>query len=113
MLEGTHNDHLKAYLASKTGLFTQVRKRDGRVVSFDPKAITRSIHAAGRETGEYSEDMAHRLTIKVIEYAYSMLTVEIPGVEDIQDIVEEVPRRRFLQNDGRLRCARQQAVWYL
>ncbi|MBN1403561.1 MAG: ribonucleoside triphosphate reductase [Opitutales bacterium] len=90
MLEGNHTDHLKAYIASKTGLFSQIRKRDGRIVPFDPKAITKSILAAGKETGEFGEDVAHRLTIKVIEYAYQMLTVEIPNVEDLQDIVEEV-----------------------
>jgi len=90
MFEGTQTDHLKAYLASKTGLFTHIRKRDGRVVPFEPKAITRSILAAGKETGEFGEEMAARLTIKVIEYAYTMSTSETPGVEEIQDIVEEV-----------------------
>ncbi len=90
MLEGTHHDHLRAYLASKTGLFTHIRKRDGRVVQFDSKAITKSILAAGKETGEFGEEMAQRLTIRVIEHAYMMLTVEVPDVEAIQDIVEEV-----------------------
>ncbi|MFA5258169.1 MAG: ribonucleoside triphosphate reductase [Opitutales bacterium] len=90
MFEGRQTDHLRAYLASKTGLFTQIRKRDGRVVPFDPKAVTKSILAAGKETGEFGEEMAQRLTIKVIEYAYQMMVTDIPGVEDLQDIVEEV-----------------------
>ncbi|HNX03985.1 MAG TPA: ribonucleoside triphosphate reductase [Opitutales bacterium] len=90
MFEGPQTDHLKAYLASKTGLFTHIRKRDGRIVPFESKAITRSIQAAGKETGEFGEEMAQRLTIKVIEYAYQMSTSETPEVEEIQDIVEEV-----------------------
>jgi len=90
MFEGSQTDHLRAYIASKTGLFTKVHKRDGRVVPFDPKAITKSIMAAGKETGEFDAEMASRLTIKVIEYAYQMLTTDTPGVEDLQDIVEEV-----------------------
>jgi len=90
MFEGRQTDHLRAYLASKTGLFTQIKKRDGRHVPFDPKAITRSILAAGKETGEFGEEMASRLTIKVIEYAYQMLPADVPSVEEIQDIVEEV-----------------------
>ncbi|NJO70954.1 MAG: hypothetical protein HC825_03100 [Oscillatoriales cyanobacterium RM1_1_9] len=90
MFEGNNTDHLRAYLSSKTGLFTSVRKRDGRVVAFDPKAITRAIAAAGRDSGEFQDDMAQRLTVKVIEYAYQMLTTEQPSVEDIQDIVEQL-----------------------
>jgi ribonucleoside-triphosphate reductase len=90
VFEGRQTDHLRAYLASKTGLFTQIKKRDGRHVPFDPKAITRSILAAGKETGEFGEEMASRLTIKVIEYAYQMLPADVPSVEEIQDIVEEV-----------------------
>ena len=84
------HDHLQAYLASRDGLFQRVRKRDGRLVPFDPLAITRSIRAAAEETGEFGDDIAQKLTIKVIEYAYAFLTTDTPTVEDIQDIVEEV-----------------------
>ena len=88
----THDpaENLKAYLSSKTDLFTQVRKRDGRLVAFDPKAILRSIGKAARETGEFDEEVTLRLTVKVIELAYQISTSEIPTVEEIQDIVEEV-----------------------
>lgn len=90
MFEGHQNEHLQAYLASKTGLFTQVKKRDGRIVPFDAKAITNSIFKAAQHTGEFSEDVALRLSIRAIEHAYTMLQVEVPTVEDIQDIVEEI-----------------------
>lgn len=86
----SYDDHLHAYLASKTGLFTRVRKRDGRVVAFKPGAITQSITAAAAGTGEFDEHMARRLTIRVIEHAYAVLTTECPSVEEIQDLVEEV-----------------------
>jgi ribonucleoside-triphosphate reductase len=90
MFEGHQNEHLQAYLASKTGLFTQIKKRDGRIVPFDAKAITNSIYKAAQHTGEFGEDVALRLSIRAIEHAYMMLKVEIPTVEDIQDIVEEI-----------------------
>ncbi len=88
----THDpaENLKAYLSSKTDLFTQVRKRDGRLVPFNPKAIRRSIGKAARETGEFDEVVTLRLTVKVIELAYQVCTSEIPSVEEIQDLVEEV-----------------------
>lgn len=90
MFEGQESDHLKAYLASKTALFTQVRKRDGRIVPFDPRAITHSIAAAAQSTGEFDRATAQRLSIRVIEHALSTLDTDLPTVEDIQDIVEEV-----------------------
>ncbi len=90
MLELNESEHLKAFLASKTALFTQVRKRDGRIVPFDPRTITKSISAAAKSTGEFNHSVAQRLTIRVIEHALMILETDIPGVEDVQDIVEEV-----------------------
>lgn len=90
MLELRDSDHLKAFLASKTALFTQVRKRDGRIVPFDPRAITKSIEAAAASTGEFDRGVAQRLAIRVIEHALMIIEMDIPSVEDLQDIVEEV-----------------------
>lgn len=90
MLELKESDHLKAFLASKTALFTQVRKRDGRIVPFDPRAITQSIEAAATSTGEFDRAVAQRLAIRVIEHALMIIDKDIPSVEDLQDIVEEV-----------------------
>ena len=70
-------------------MFTQIRKRDGRVVKFDPEKITGAIAKAGAATGEYETETARRLTIKVLALAGQLLGDRIPGVEEIQDIVEE------------------------
>ncbi len=90
MFQTNAAEHLQAYLASKTELFTRVRKRDGRIVPFDSKRITCSLAWAGRHSGEFGEDMAQRLTIRVIELAGQILAAEVPSVEDIQDVAEEV-----------------------
>ena len=70
-------------------MFTQIRKRDGRIVKFDPEKITGAIAKAGAATGEYETGTARRLTIKVLALAGQLLGDRIPGVEEIQDIVEE------------------------
>ncbi len=71
-------------------VFSEIRKRDGRVVPFDAAKITTAILKAGRATGEFGEAEARRLTIRVLSLAQAMGTEEIPTVEGIQDIVEEV-----------------------
>lgn len=70
-------------------MFTQIRKRDGRVVKFDPEKITSAIAKAGAATAEYETGTAKRLTIKVLALAEQLLGDRIPSVEEIQDIVEE------------------------
>lgn len=70
-------------------MFSQIRKRDGRVVKFDPEKITNAIAKAGAATGEYDSGTARRLTIKVLTLAEQLLGDRIPSVEEIQDIVEE------------------------
>jgi len=70
-------------------MFTQIRKRDGRVVKFDPEKITNAIAKAGAATAEYETGTAKRLTIKVLALAEQLLGDRIPSVEEIQDIVEE------------------------
>ncbi len=90
LIEISYEEHLRAYLASKDTLFHSVRKRDGRVVPFNPGAITQSLLAAGKSTGEFGEDIARKLTIRVIEYASNFLVDSIPDVESIQDVAEEI-----------------------
>lgn len=86
----SYEEHLKAYLASKDTLFHTVRKRDGRMVPFNPNAITQSLLAAGKSTEEFEEEIARKLTIRVIEHAINFLPDPIPSVEDLQDVAEEV-----------------------
>ena len=81
---------VQAAPAAKVSAFSQIKKRDGRIVSFDINKITRAILKAGRASGEFAEPEARRLTIRVFSLAQSMLPEEIPSVETIQDLVEEV-----------------------
>ncbi|HTZ40287.1 MAG TPA: ribonucleoside triphosphate reductase [Syntrophales bacterium] len=69
-------------------MFSQIRKRDGRIVKFDPEKITNAIAKAGAATEEYNSGTARRLMIKVLALAEQVLG-EVPSVEEIQDIVEE------------------------
>ncbi len=70
--------------------FSNVVKRNGIIVKFDSKKILKAIYQAGEVTGEFGEDTARELTIKVLSLAQTLLEDHIPTVEEIQDIVEEV-----------------------
>jgi len=67
-----------------------IRKRDGRLVPFDPEKITNAIAKAGNATGEFDTEAARKLTIKVLALAENIYNNSIFSVEEIQDIVEEV-----------------------
>ncbi|MBD3179996.1 MAG: ribonucleoside triphosphate reductase [Candidatus Latescibacteria bacterium] len=67
-----------------------ISKRDGRVVPFDASKITRAILKAGRATGDFGDETARQLTMRVVNLALATLDPHVPTVEDIQDIVEEV-----------------------
>lgn len=71
-------------------MFEKIRKRDNRVVEFDPSKITNAIKKAGEATGEFTEKEAKKLTLRVLSLAHEMRLGPDPYVEDIQDIVERV-----------------------
>ena len=71
-------------------MFQEIRKRDGRIAKFDPSRITTAIAKAGKATNEFKEKDAKKLTLKVLSLAHEMGLGPIPGVEEIQDIVERV-----------------------
>jgi len=70
--------------------FKGIVKRDGEKVSFNARKITDAIAKAGKVTGEFQEDTAKMLTIKVLSLAGQLELGETPTVEQVQDIVEEV-----------------------
>jgi len=70
--------------------FTQIRKRDGRLVPFDASKIESAILKAGHATGEFGREIASKLTIRVLSLAQMVLSSQTPTVEKIQDLVEEV-----------------------
>jgi ribonucleoside-triphosphate reductase len=60
------------------------------LTEFDCRKITRAIQNAGEATGEFGADTALRLTMRVLAFAQTTLGEDVPGVEQIQDLVEEV-----------------------
>ena len=71
-------------------MYNYIKKRDGRKVKFNDRKIMSAIERAGLETGEFAEAEADKLTKKVLARAEKELTEKVPGVEQVQDIVEEV-----------------------
>lgn len=71
--------------------FTQIQKRDGRLVSFEIKKIEHAIHKAVTATNQGNGPLSRRLARRVLELLNRRFKKgEIPKVEEIQDIVEEV-----------------------
>ena len=67
----------------------KIRKRDGRIVPFDEKKIVRAIYRAMLAAGEGSLEAAEQAADMVVKALDERFPGQIPGVEDIQDIVEE------------------------
>lgn len=70
--------------------FSEVRKRDGRLVPFDRSKIEGAILKAGRATGEFDQPTAAHLAQRVLALMQMTLKASVPEVEQIQDIVEDV-----------------------
>ncbi len=72
-------------------VFARIRKRNQAVVPFRAGKITAAILKAARATSEFGEPEARRLTIRVLGLAQAVFEPDaVPGVEEIQDLVEEV-----------------------
>ena len=71
-------------------MFTEIKKRDNRLAEFDSQKITDAIRKAGEATGEFDEEIAKSLTIRVLDLANQIISNRIPSVEEIQDIVETI-----------------------
>ena len=83
-------------------MIRKIRKRDGKVVDFNPIKITNAIWQAAQAVGGKDHKKAGELTDKVIDYLEKELKRgEIPTVEQVQDIVEKV-----LIEDGHARTAK-------
>lgn len=84
MVSSTHEAQTRS-----TAHFTHLQKRDGRVVPFDLSKIARALGRAGQATGEFAEDTAQHLALRVLALAQTALPPQTPTVEQIQDLVEE------------------------
>lgn len=69
----------------------QVKKRDGRIVDFDPKKIERAILAAFIDIDGEASDYAKEKAANIASYieGYYLDVDETPEIEDIQDLVEK------------------------
>jgi len=68
----------------------KIRKRSGEVVPFDASKITIAIQKAGQATGEFDLTEAKQLTDQVLKEIKKRLAKDLPTVEQVQDIVEEI-----------------------
>jgi ribonucleoside-triphosphate reductase (formate) len=71
-------------------MITKIRKRDGREAAFNIEKIVNAISKATRAAGEEDAGKAFSLAEKVIECLEKASDRKIPGVEEIQDVVETV-----------------------
>jgi len=69
---------------------TQIRKRDGRIMSFDRSKIVDAIFKAAQAVGGEDRFIAEELASAVTDYLNRHFEGDTPGIEDIQDMVEKV-----------------------
>jgi ribonucleoside-triphosphate reductase len=70
--------------------FDKVRKRDGRIVSFDKSKIADAIFKAAQAVGGEDRMLANELAEVVTLYLRKKFGSSIPSIEEIQDIVEKI-----------------------
>ncbi len=71
-------------------MYTKIKKRNNVVVKFDAQKIENALKKAGQATGEYNGSVAKLLAQSVIKQASKNITNQVPTVEQIQDIAEDV-----------------------
>ncbi len=79
----------------------KIKKRDGRVVPFDPDKIANAIWKAAESIGGKDRELPRKLTEEVIKLLEKRFDGNIPTVEQVQDAVEKV-----LIEDGHARTAK-------
>jgi ribonucleoside-diphosphate reductase alpha chain len=71
-----------------TSQVLKIRKRDGRIVDFEPHKIENAIKKAMTEESALNEDNANKITEKVVNEINKRFYEKTPDIEDVQDIVE-------------------------
>lgn len=71
-------------------MFTVILKRSGQKETFQPRKISNAIFKAAKAVGGDDYRTAELLTEQVVDIARITFGDRVPGVEDIQDIVERV-----------------------
>jgi ribonucleoside-triphosphate reductase len=69
----------------------QIRKRDGRIVSFESKKVTSAVYKACQAVGDDDYDKAAEVSQKVIDILeITCRGLRVPDVEEVQDLVEKM-----------------------
>ncbi|MCG8488159.1 MAG: ATP cone domain-containing protein, partial [Chromatiales bacterium] len=70
---------------------SKITKRDGSEVDFDPSKIHNAILLAGEASGEFGDEEAALITAQVVKVLiHTGYREKNPGIERIQDVVEQV-----------------------
>jgi len=69
---------------------SKIRKRDGRIVDFDPQKIANAISKAFAAVKMKNGELARRLAGEVVKVIEEKFEDRIPTVEDVQDVVERI-----------------------
>ncbi|MBL7141980.1 ribonucleoside triphosphate reductase, partial [Patescibacteria group bacterium] len=69
---------------------TKIKKRDGRIVTFKQEKITNAVYKAVTAVSEEDGKLAQKLSNQVVKILNRRFEDKVLGVEDVQDIVEEV-----------------------
>ena len=85
---------------------TSIRTREGRLVPYDPGRIEAAIEQAADSAGVSDNEIAAGLARLVISRLEREFAGETPGVEEIQDLVEET-----LISEGRSELAREYIIY--
>jgi len=68
----------------------KIKKRDGRIVSFDSNKITEAVFRAGESVGVRNRSLAENLSKQVVKKLETQIKPsEMPHVEQVQDFVEK------------------------
>ncbi|MDR2037450.1 MAG: ribonucleoside triphosphate reductase [Bacteroidales bacterium] len=70
--------------------FQKIVKRNGEIVSFHPEKIEHAIFKAMRAISIPDRKKAHKLGLQVVQLLGDSHSVEVPTVEQVQDVVEKV-----------------------
>jgi ribonucleoside-diphosphate reductase alpha chain len=73
---------------------SKIKKRDGRIIQFNQWRITDAIHKAIIAVGEKDGKSARKLSDEVVSILEERFPRKIPTIEDAQDIVIEILKRR-------------------
>lgn len=77
---------------------SKIKKRDGRIVDFDPRRIKNAIHKAFLAVELGDGEKAEAVTDEVVRLLREKFAEQqVPSVEDIQDLVIEVLRQKGYQ----------------